>query len=129
MTDPDLVSHLTELLEAAPGADAFHLRLEDEFASGLLTEAQVDALFAELKADFDRAVEEVAGAWGPPTYEGTVDRDDFPAWSEALVLAFWQRGDAVAYVALRHDDDHQPMFLEIGALSDDEIATLGYTKS
>jgi hypothetical protein len=129
MMDLDLVAYLDELLAAAPGADAFHVRLVDAFAEGLLTTEQVDDIFADLEADFEECVRQVAAAWGAPTYQGSVDRDDFPAWSEALLLATWQRGHALAYVSLRHDDEHQPMFLEIGALTDDEVATLAYTKS
>jgi hypothetical protein len=127
--EPDLVTHLGSLVEAAPGADAFHLRLVDDFAGGELTAEQVDEIFTGLEADFDQAVDQVAAAWGAPVYRGAVDRDDFPAWSEALLLAVWRRGGTLAYVSLRHDDEHQPMFLEIGALTDDEVATLVYTKS
>lgn len=127
--ETDLVDHLSELLDAAPGADAFHLRLVDAFADGDLPAEQVDAVFADLAADFEEGVRLVSEAWGAPTYRGSVDRDDFPVWSEALLLAYWQRSEALAYLSLRHDDDHQPMFLEIGALTDDEVATLLFTKS
>jgi hypothetical protein len=127
--EPDLVTHLGSLVEAAPGADAFHLRLVDEFADGGLTAEEVDAVFAELAADFADCVRQVSAAWGAPTYQGSVDGDDFPVWSEALLLAYWHRGEALAYLSLRHDDEHQPMFLEIGALTDDEVATLLITKS
>ena len=71
----------------------------------------------------------VTKAWGTPTFEGAVDHDDFPAWSEALMLAYWQRDEALAFISLRHDDDHEPMFLEVGVLTDDEVATLLTTKS
>jgi len=128
MTD-DLVAVLEELIEAAPGANAYHLRLENAFAERDVAPDEVDAFFASFLTDFDAVVATLSRAWGSPAYEGAVDDDDFPVWSEALVLAYWQHDTAVAFVSLRHDDDNEPMFLEVGALTDDEIATLAYTKS
>jgi hypothetical protein len=128
MTD-DLVTVLEGLIDAAPGADAYHLRLEDAFVESDLAAEEVDEIFDGLVVDFEHAVATLTEAWGDPAYQGAVDRDDFPAWSEALMLAYWQDAAVVAFVSLRHDDDNEPMFLEIGALTDDEIATLLYTKS
>ena len=125
----ELTSILERLLEDSPGADAYHLRLVDEFVERDVSAEETDELFASFLADFEDAVGGVQREWGDPSYRGTVDRDDFPAWSEALVLAYWRRGEALAFISLRHDDDHQPMFLEVGALTDDEVSTLAYTKS
>ncbi len=129
MSEPRIVEALETLLEAVPGADAAHLRIDDRFESGELEDSEVDAVFDDFVADHRQAVEDLTRAWGDPEFDGAVDADDFPEWSEALVLAVWRRGEALAYLALRHDDDHSPMFLEIGALSSDEVETLRYTRS
>jgi len=125
----DLVQVLEQLIDDAPGADAFHLRLRDDFADRAIEADELDEIFADFQRDYEASVLQISKLWGAPTFDGTVDRNDFPAWSEALVLAFWQRDGALAFVSLRHDDDHEPMFLEVGALTDDEVATLLYTKS
>ena len=125
----NLVAVLQDLIDAAPGADAYHLRLADDFVERGLDAREIDELFADFQRDFEQAVALVTEAWGAPAYTGTVDRADFPKWSEALMLAYWQRDHVLVFVSLRHDDDHEPMFLEIGALTDDEAATLLYTKS
>lgn len=125
----DLVKVLEELLAAAPGADAFHLRIQDDLATRDLSTEELDELFADFEGDFESAVATLGEGWGAPTYKGSIDRDDFPAWSVALLLAYWQHDGALAYISLRHDDDHEPMFLEVGALTEDEVATLSYTKS
>ncbi len=124
-----LMDVMTELVTSAPGADALHLRLVDDFREGELSAAEVDALFEEFTTEFEAAGEIIRKAWGDPSWEGSVEEDDFPDWSEALLLTCWRRGEVVAYLALRHDDDHAPMFLEVGALTDDEVSTLEYTKS
>lgn len=127
--EEDLVRALEALIEQAPGADAFHLRLVDEFSEGRSSPQRTEEIFAGMRRDYEAAIAELSRAWGEPAYQGSVDRDDFPAWSEALLLSYWRRDGAVAYLALRHDDDHEPMFLEVGALTDDEVTTLLYTKS
>ncbi len=125
----NLVTALEKLVADTPGADAFHVRIQDDFAQRQVGGEELDAIFADFQRDFEDAVTRISKAWGTPTYEGAVDRDDFPAWSEALILTCWQRGDVLAFISLRHDDDHEPMFIEVGALTDDEVATLPYTKS
>ena len=125
----ELTSILQQLLDAGPGADAYHLRLVDDFTRRDVGPKETDELFASFLADFEDALATVQREWGEPSYRGAVDSDDFPSWSEALVLAYWQRDGALAFISLRHDDDHQPMFLEVGALTDDEASTLAYTRS
>lgn len=125
----NLVKALEQLVADAPGADAYHLRIQDDFEQREVNRDELDAVFADFQRDYEAAVNEVSEAWGTPTYAGAVDRDDFPAWSEALVLTCWQRDGVLAFISLRHDDDHEPMFIEVGALTDDEVATLLYTKS
>jgi len=127
--NPDLPQILQQLIDDAPGADAFHLRLIDDFAQREVTATETEAFFDELQQALATSVAEIAAAWGPPAYSGAVDSGDFPAWSEALVLAYWQRQDCLAFIALRHDDEHEPMFLEVAALTEDEVATLLTTHS
>ena len=103
--------------------------IEEGFDTRQISDEELDALFADFQRDYVEASEELTKAWGPPAYQGAVDQDDFPDWSEALMITYWQRGEVLAFISLRHDDDHEPMFLEIGALTDDEVATLLYTKS
>ena len=127
----DVVTRGATMLGAASRLQAGSPRLEifGFSAARTVSHGEVDEIFDGLVVDFEHAVATLTEAWGDPAYQGAVDRDDFPAWSEALMLAYWQHAAVVAFVSLRHDDDNEPMFLEIGALTDDEIATLLYTKS
>ncbi len=118
-----LVVALEGLLADVPGADALYLERWDP-PEASATAGELDAHFAELARVFDAVVAEVAGHWGEPAYRGSAEDDGFPGWSEALLLACWQRGESTAFVALRQDDDDAPMFIELGAVSADEIATL-----
>jgi len=125
----DLAGILEELIAAAPGADAFHIRIDENPSARGLDGEELEMLFEVFSRDFEDTVATLAEAWGAPTYKGSIDEDEFPGWSVALLLAYWQRDGALAYVSLRHDDDHEPMFIEVGALTDDEVSTLAYTKT
>jgi hypothetical protein len=118
-----LIEVLDDLLAAVPGAEGVWLERWDPPPDGA-SAAALEAGFEQLRAALDEAVDDVAATWGAPSYRGSAEQGDFPAWSEALLLATWDHGEAVAFLALRHDDDSQPMLLEAGALSRDEIATL-----
>lgn len=123
----ELVEALEGLLADVPGAQGVWVERWTPPSEGP-SAGELESAFERLRAAFESSVEEVAEAWGAPSYRGSADRGDFPAWSEALLLATWDHGEAVAFVALRHDDDSLPMFLEAGALSRDEIATLGVAR-
>ena len=118
-----LVTALETLLADVPGADALWLERWDPPAEPAATE-QLDARFAELARAFEAVVTDIAGDWGKPDYFGSAEQEDFPGWSEALLLASWLRDGHTAFVALRQDDDTQPMFIELGAVTAEEIVTL-----
>ncbi len=119
---PRLSRVLAELLAEVPGADAICLERWDPPAGG--GGEQVDSHFADLRGAFEAAVAEVASDWGRPSCRGSVEEAAFPGWSEALLLATWVRDGNTAFVALRQDDPEEPMFIELGALTHEEIETL-----
>lgn len=123
----DLIEVLDQLLADAPGAVGVWIERWDPPSASPST-PELEAGFEHLRDAFEERVEEVTDAWGAPSYRGSAEQADFPAWSEALLLATWDHGEVVAFVALRHDDDSLPMFLEAGALSRDEIATLAVAR-
>ncbi|MGH9465374.1 MAG: hypothetical protein ACRD0X_06970 [Thermoanaerobaculia bacterium] len=118
-----VVAALETLLAEVPGADAMWLERWDPPAEALAPE-QLEAHFAELAQVFEAVVAEIAGDWGEPHYRGSAEQEDFPGWSAALLLASWLRDGHTAFVALRQDDDTEPMFIELGAATAEEIATL-----
>jgi hypothetical protein len=118
-----LVAALESLLAEVPGADALCLERWDP-PSERTTPQELEAHFAELARAFEAVVAEIARDWGAPAYVGSAEQEGFPGWSEALMLATWRRDGNTAFVALRQDDDDEPMFIELGAVSADEIATL-----
>ena len=123
----DLIEVLEDLLADVPGVEGVWIERWDPPPEGA-SARELEAAFAALREAFEDGVQEVAGTWGEPTYRGSAERADFPAWAEALMLATWDHGEAVAFVALRHDDDSLPMFVEAGALSHEEIATLALAR-
>ncbi len=118
-----LVAALETLLAEVPGADAVYLERWDPPAEAP-GPARLEERFTELAGAFEAAVAEIVEEWGEPQYHGSAEQENFPGWSEALLLASWLHDGHTAFVALRQDDDTQPMFIELGALSDEEIATL-----
>ncbi len=133
---PEPLSTLRRLLAAAPGAepevleslgpadgDAVGNGAPDE-ASGDSPHSAADFFFRRLSARLDEDVALVAGAWGPPGFHGTVEEDGFPMWSDALVLATWWHGEKVAYLAVRQEDDADPVTLEAGAHAREELDQL-----
>ncbi|MEZ5333321.1 MAG: hypothetical protein R2991_15050 [Thermoanaerobaculia bacterium] len=123
----ELLEVFDDLLANVPGVQGVWIERWDP-PDGGPSSADLEAGFERLRDAFEERVAEVTDAWGAPSYRGTAEHGDFPAWSEALLLATWDHGEAVAFLALRHDDDSLPMFLEAGALSRDEIATLAVAK-
>lgn len=133
---PPTVATLQRLLAAAPGADPEVLEslgpAADDAAGEDAPEADggdsphsaVDFFFRRLAARLDEDVALVAEEWGPPGFHGTVEEDTFPMWSDALVLATWWHGDKVAYLAVRQEDDADPVTLEAGAHARDELDQL-----
>lgn len=120
---PDPLSALQDLLAAVPGNESqvlARLGPPDEGAP----ETALDFLFGRLRATFDDGVAQVREEWGEPHFTGTVEADDFPPWSDALVLAIWWHDETVAYLALRQEDDIDPLTLEAGALTQEELEQL-----
>jgi|GEM_PF-6926579 len=126
---------LHRLLAAAPGAEPEVLEslgpadegvsdAAPDAASGDSPHSAVDFFFRRLSARLDEEVARVAEEWGPPGFHGTVEEPTFPMWSDALVLATWWHGDKVAYLAVRQEDDADPVTLEAGAHARDELDQL-----
>jgi hypothetical protein len=123
--NPDqLADLLDELVSQVPGATALVLEEWSPPGERDPSREEMDAAFEGLATTLEATVSSVEASWGEATYRGQADDGDFPGWSEALAIATWERGETVAFVALRADDPSVPMFIELGALSRDEVATL-----
>jgi hypothetical protein len=117
---------LADLAAAVPGVEPVVLESlgPPADAPGEVTESALDFLFRRLQNSFRVAVSEVDAEWGPPAFVGSVEEESFPAWSDALLLAVWLRGGVTTYLALRHEAPQDPLTLEAGALTEDEVAEL-----
>lgn len=88
-----------------------------------------DAYFAverSYRQRFEQIVNTVASAWGKPRAiiydlptqaadtdnEQCLERDIY--WRGGLALAYWCRGDSVAYIEIEHQDKELPLFLLLG---------------
>lgn len=123
--DEPLPELLHRLARGTPGAEPVVLESleppsrDDEAAGDAL-----DFLFRRLQNRFREAVAEVKEAWGDPVFAGSVEEPAFPAWSSALMLAVWRRGDVAVYLALDHAEPEDPLTLTAGALEKGERAEL-----
>ena len=113
---------LERRLAAAPGGE---LEVLASRRPGIDDGAVLDDAFSELSALLDQWVGTLsADEWGAPAFFGTVEDETFPLWSDALVLAAWWRDDKVAFLALRHEDDADPLTVEAGAYARGELDEL-----
>lgn len=116
----DALATLARLRAAAPGAEPVVLESlgpPDESAP----DSALDFLFRRLSTRFHEVVAVVREEWGTPQFYGSVEEGAFPAWSDALLLATWWEEDKVAYLAVHHDDEADPLELRAGALDQAEV--------
>jgi hypothetical protein len=116
----DPVAVLVDLLDRVPGVEPVVLECLGP-PEGDDGDEVLDFQFRRLEAIYRDAVDEVTARWGVPVFDGTVADGDFPPWADALVAAVWRRGDAVAFLALRHTEEDGPLTLEAVALTKDEV--------
>lgn len=57
---------------------------------------------------FSKSLQNVAAIWGTPTFHGRQGDDGFPTWSSAGEIAWWPRGDGVAYMSVSFDAESRP---------------------
>ncbi len=60
---------------------------------------------------FDATVQGTAQHWGGPKFQGKCTDAGFPQWSLDQRIATWNRGNGIAYLALRCTDDGQPQII------------------
>lgn len=126
MSDPaDLLDRLRHAVPDAEPVVLESLGPPDGEASGAAAESALDFLFRRMEVRFHEVVEEAREGLGTPHFLGSVEEDAFPAWSDALLLATWWRGDTVIYLAVRHEADGDPITLEAGAHARSELEQLG----
>lgn len=117
----DPVAVLVDLLDRVPAVEPVVLESLGPPEGDGDEDDVLDFLFRRLEAIYRDAVDEVTARWGVPSFDGTVAEDDFPPWADALVAAVWRRGEAVAFLALRHAEEDGPLTLEAVALTKDEV--------
>lgn len=123
--DEPLPELMHRLARETPGAAPVVLEsLEPPDPDDETYDDALDFLFRRLQNRFREAVREVTEAWGDPVFAGSVEEAGFPAWSSALMLAAWRRGDVAVYLALDHEDPEDPLTLTAGALEKGERAEL-----
>jgi hypothetical protein len=62
----------------------------------------------------------VAEGWGPPGFRAQAGEAPFPAWAAAgnLALAFWRRGERLAYLRLERVSPELPEAVVAGVVSE-----------
>lgn len=60
---------------------------------------------------FAKSLQNVADAWGSPTFHGKQDGANFPKWSSAEELAWWPRGVGMAYLSIELDGESRPQLI------------------
>lgn len=60
---------------------------------------------------FVNSLQNVADVWGPPTFRGKRDGANFPKWSSAEELAWWPRGEGMAYLSIELDGESRPQLI------------------
>jgi hypothetical protein len=58
-----------------------------------------------LEKNFRIAADEISKQWGRPRFDGACTDKAFPQWSLDQKLVTWRRGNGLAYIALRFQDD------------------------
>lgn len=113
---------LERLLQEAPGVEPYDLRITDWFDDEQRYTPQTQELWAGFLQQYQEVVREITSVWGTPQFEGTWSDSGFPSWHHWVVrLAYWQRGDAIAYVECDQQDSETPMILSVGVKAGEEL--------
>jgi hypothetical protein len=75
---------------------------------------------------FAKSLQNVGDAWGPPAFRGNRDGANFPKWSSAEELAWWPRGEGMAYLSIELDGESRPQLI-LGWRPDKHSPTEGLT--
>jgi hypothetical protein len=117
-----VVAVLERLLQQAPGAEPHYLQETDWFDDEQQNTPETQALWTDFLRQYHEIVQEITLAWGEPQFEGNWEDAGFPSWHHWVAhLAYWQRGEAMAYVECDQQDSETPMTLSIGAKAAEEL--------
>ena len=118
-----VVAVLERLLQQAPGAEPHDIRVTGWFDDEQRYTPEAEELWADFLHQYQKVVQEITTVWGIPQFEGTWEDAGFPSWHHRVVrLAYWQRGDAIAYVECDQEDSETPMVLSVGTKAGEELA-------
>jgi hypothetical protein len=116
------VDILGALLKQAPGVEPTCIRSTDWFDDEQRGTPETDTLWKDFLRQYRSLVREVTATWGPAEFEGNWEAERFPAWHHWVArLAYWQRGNAIAYIECDHPDPETPMLLSLGAKAGAEL--------
>jgi hypothetical protein len=113
---------LERLLQEAPGAEPYDLRVTDWLDDEQRNTTETQELWANFLSQYQETVQAISMAWGEPQFDGSYEDTGFPSWHHWVArLAYWQRGDAIAYVECDQQDSEAPMILSIGVKVGEEL--------
>ena len=113
---------LNEIVVRAKANDEHTLKRSRDFWDQPADEGEDDALNIEFRQAYMAVAQQIAQDWGPPAFQGGWEAEGFPEWSQGIEMAYWIRGDYVAYVAFSHEDKELPMTVTLGAVPKEEAA-------
>ena len=109
------ITILERLLKEASADDAEHLLMVSQDFWDVDEQKQIEQISQQFTSEFEKVCMQVSESWGVPNFKGEWDDAQFPDWCDAIRLAYWRRGNVIAYVAFRHDDKELPMIVVLGA--------------
>ena len=117
-----VVEVLERLLQEAPGAEPYDLCVTDWFDDEQRNTTETQELWANFLNQYQEIVQVISMVWGEPRFDGSYEDEEFPSWHHWVAqLAYWQRGDAIAYVECDQQDAETPMVLCVGVKTGREL--------
>jgi hypothetical protein len=118
----NVITILEQLLQSSPSSEPHYIRVTEWFADDVRNTPETEALWADFICQYQAIIQEITMIWGSPQFEGTWDDPGFPDWHHwVLRLAYWQIGNAIAYVECDQQDSETPMMLSIGTKACEEL--------
>jgi hypothetical protein len=111
-----------DLLREAPGCEPHDIRVTGWFDDETQNTPESLALWNDFVCEYQELVEEVSRTWGQPEFNGHWEEPEFPSWHHWVAhLAYWRRGEAMAYVECDQQGSEAPMGLCIGVKAGEEL--------
>lgn len=107
---------LDRIISSAQAESEHALKVSRDFWDEPASDEEYDALDTEFRQEYEAVARQIAQDWGPPDFQGDWETEGFPDWYPGQEMAYWTRGDHVAYVAFSHQDKELPMTVTIGAV-------------